>query len=461
MNQKLDLNVKSFISSIIVIVVLMFVAYGLTFLLPAGQYTRIIDEAGHAIIDTSVPFTTTVGNLTFIKFLFSPILVLGAEGNITLIEIIIFLLVIGGIFNCLTKSQILNYSLSKMTHKYSDSRYKLLYIISLFFMLMGSLIGSAEEIIPLVPIITSLTVSLGFDALTGLGISTLAGSCGFSSGISNPFTIGIAQEIAGLPMFSGVWYRIVVFIIEYILLMYIVIGHAKKVEKKQSEIVDNFVLDERLDKASNSFVIIMGIGIVICFSSIVITALQDYTLIIFALMFLIAGNVSCALAKLPIKEFFKTFFEGVKEMLPVVFMILMASSVRYILEEAMILDTIIYYIMSVTVHMPKWSIILFIYLIFLVLEIFIASGSAKAFLLMPLVLPVAQVSGISSQLTILAFAFGDGFSNELYPTNPGLIISLNLANVNMIDYFKYTFKFIVLNLIITVSILLFGLYIGY
>ena len=230
MNQKLDLNVKSFISSIIVIIVLMILSYGLTFVLPAGEYTRIIDDAGHAIIDTSIPFTPTAGNLTFVKFLLSPILVLGADGNLTLIEIIIFLLIIGGIFNCLEQSNMLNYALNKMSHKYSNSKYKLLYIITLFFMLMGSLIGSAEEIIPLVPIITSLTISLGFDALTGLGISTLAGSCGFSAGITNPFTIGIAQEIAGLPMFSGVWYRIVVFVIEYIILMYIIISHAKKIE---------------------------------------------------------------------------------------------------------------------------------------------------------------------------------------------------------------------------------------
>lgn len=461
MNQKLDLNVKSFISSIIVIIVLMIISYGLTFVLPAGQYTRIIDEAGHAIIDTTVPFAPTTGNLTFVKFLLSPFLVLGSEGNLTLVEIIAFLFVIGGIFNCLTESKMLNYSLNKITYKYSNSRYKLLYVISLFFMLMGTLIGSSEEIIPLVPIITSLTISLGFDSLTGLGISILAGSCGFSSGISNPFTIGIAQEIAGLPMFSGVWYRIVVFIIEYILLMYVVTSHAKKVEKPQNEIKSDFVPDDKLDRASNAFVIIMGIGIAICFSSIFITSLQDWTLIIFSVMFLVAGIVSCALAKLSVKDFTKTFFNGLKEMLPVVIMILMASSVKYILDEAKILDTIIYYIMSVTSDMPKWSIILFIYFIFLVLEIFIASGSAKAFLLMPLVLPIAQVSGISSQLTILAFAFGDGFSNELYPTNPGLLISLNLANTSVIDWFKYTFKFIVINLIVTISILLFGLYIGY
>ena len=461
MNQKLDLNVKSFISSIIVIIVLMILSYGLTFVLPAGEYTRIIDEAGHAIIDTSIPFTPTTGNLTFIKFLLSPILVLGADGNITLIEIIIFLLIIGGIFNCLGQSNMLNYALNKMSNKYSNSRYKLLYVVTLFFMLMGSLIGSAEEIIPLVPIITSLTISLGFDALTGLGISTLAGSCGFSAGISNPFTIGIAQEIAGLPMFSGLWFRILVFVIEYILLMYIVISHAKKIEKPQTDIQNEFIKDDKLDRATNAFIIIMAIGIIICFSSIAIKALQDYTLIIFSLMFLIAGNLACALAKMPIKSFVKEFLNGVKEMLPVVVMILMASSVKYILEEAKILDTVIYYIMAITSTMPKWSIILFIYFIFLILEIFIASGSAKAFLLMPLVLPIAQVSGISSQLAILAFAFGDGFSNELYPTNPGLLITLNLANTSMIDYYKYVLKFIIINLVITIGLLLFGLYIGY
>ena len=109
----------------------------------------------------------------------------------------------------------------------------------------------------------------------------------------------------------------------------------------------------------------------------------------------------------------------------------------------------------------KWAVILFIYLIVLVMNFFISSGSAKAFMLIPLIVPMAQIFGISTQLCILAFAFGDGFSNVLYPTNPVLLISLGLADVSYGDWFKWSWKFQAMNLVLTGLLLLFGLAVGY
>ena len=111
--------------------------------------------------------------------------------------------------------------------------------------------------------------------------------------------------------------------------------------------------------------------------------------------------------------------------------------------------------------MPKWAVILFIYLIVLVMNFFISSGSAKAFMLIPLIVPMAQIFGISTQLCILAFAFGDGFSNVLYPTNPVLLISLGLADVSYGDWFKWSWKFQLMNLLLTSGLLLLGLAVGY
>ena len=105
--------------------------------------------------------------------------------------------------------------------------------------------------------------------------------------------------------------------------------------------------------------------------------------------------------------------------------------------------------------------ILFIYLIVLVMNFFIPSGSAKAFMLIPLIVPMAQIFGISAQLCVMAFAFGDGFSNVIYPTNPALLISLGLADVSYSDWFKWSGKFQFLNLVLTSLILLLGLAIGY
>ena len=111
--------------------------------------------------------------------------------------------------------------------------------------------------------------------------------------------------------------------------------------------------------------------------------------------------------------------------------------------------------------LPKWAVILFIYLIVLVMNFFIGSGSAKAFMLIPLIVPLAQIFGISPQLCIVAFAFGDGFSNVFYPTNAALLISLGLADISYTKWAKWSAKFQLANLALTCLLLLFGLAVGY
>jgi uncharacterized ion transporter superfamily protein YfcC len=111
--------------------------------------------------------------------------------------------------------------------------------------------------------------------------------------------------------------------------------------------------------------------------------------------------------------------------------------------------------------MNNMAVILFIYLIVLVMNFFIPSGSAKAFMLIPLIVPMAQIFGLSTQLCIVAFAFGDGFSNVFYPTNPALLISLGLADVSYGDWSKWSWKFQGLNLLLTSALLLVGLAVGY
>lgn len=156
-----------------------------------------------------------------------------------------------------------------------------------------------------------------------------------------------------------------------------------------------------------------------------------------------------------------TFVHGMLSVLPAVLMILMANSIKYILVEGNILDTILKMMIETAQTLPRWGVILFIYLIVLIMNFFIASGSAKAFLLIPLIVPVAEAFGISAQLCIVAYAFGDGFSNIFYPTNPVLLIGLGVADVDYGKWVKWSWKFQVMNLILISGLLLLGLAIGY
>ena len=470
----LSISVRSFITAIIVIFVLMIISYALTFIVPSGEYARLVNDAGQTVVDTEAGFKYVEGGIPLWKWILSPILVLTGNGNGTLIAVIIFLLVIGGAFNCLDKSGIMNHMLDRLTLRFGKSRYRLLTIVVFFFMAMGAVVGSFEEIVPLVPIVVALAIRLGWDSLTGMAMSLLAVGCGFASGVMNPFTVGVAQTLAGLPMFSGIWLRLLSFVLIYALLLFFLTRYAKRIERPIEEIEqrsyavhapkDEFVENREegsLDKALKLFILIIGIWVLFILSSTVITALQDFTMIFVALMFLVAGIAAPLMAGLRGGLLAKTFFDGIKSIFPAVLMILMAASIRYTLEEAKILDTILHGAVGIAGTLPKFIIILFIYLIVLVMNFFIASGSAKAFMLIPLIVPLAQMFGISPQLCIVAFAFGDGFSNVFYPTNPALLISLGLADISYTKWAIWSLKFQMANILLTSLILLLGTAVGY
>jgi len=430
------ISIKSFITALVIIAALMILSYVATLVIPCD----------------GIPFW---------KWILSPFLVLGSDDMVTLLAVILFLLIIGGVFNALTQFGVMKYMIDKIAHKYSSSRYKLMAVIMFFFMALGSLIGSFEEVVPMVPIVVALAIKLGWDPLTGLAMSLLSVGCGFAAGIFNPFTIGIAQELAGLPMFSGAWFRTINFVCIYILLLLFTRSHAKKIDKgEKKEASADFTADAKMDKGVLLFAIIMIIGIAIVLSSAVIPAIRDYTFVIVSVMFLIAGVTSCLTSGMKGKAFGKAFLSGLISMLPAVLMILMASSIKFTLSTAGALDYLIDAAIKSASGLPSWAIILFIYLIVLLLNFVIASGSAKAVMLTPILVALAQPFGISSQLVIVAYAFGDGFSNAFYATNPALLFSLGLADTSYSDWFKYSGKFQLANLVLTSALLLIGLAIG-
>ena len=461
--QGINIGVRSFLMAIGIIFLLMVFTYVLTLVIPGGEYARITDDAGHSVIDTEGGFHYVDGGIPFWKWLLSPFLVLGAEGSGTIIAVLIFLLVIGGVFNALAAGGMMNYMLERIVDRFGGVRYRLMAVLIFFFMAMGSLVGSFEEVIPMAPIVVALAVALGWDSVTGVAMSLLAAGCGFAAGIANPFTVGVAQGLAGLPMFSGMWLRALSFVLIYALLLWFVRSRAVKIEKPVDETAaaSGFVRDPRMDKGLRAFAVLIGAGILTVISSGFITALQDYTMIIVALMFLAAGVSSLLISGMSFRDLGKYFVKGIAAISPSIIMILMASSIKYTMTEAKILDTILHSAAEMAGGMPKAGVVLFIYAICLVMNFFISSGSAKAFLLIPIIAPLAQLFGINMQLAIVAFAFGDGFSNVIYPTNAGLLITLGLTDVSYGEWFRYSWKFQALNLLLTSGILLFGLAVGY
>ena len=468
-----NVGTRSFIAALIILFLLMALTYALTFLMPAGEYQRVITNGKESIV--SGTYQSVEGGLPFWKWLLSPFLALGATGSGTVIAIIAFLLVIGGAFNAMDECGVLAYMFNRVYRKFETRKYQLLLLVTLFFMGLGAFVGSFEECVPLVPIAVALAYSLGWDALVGLGMSLLAVGFGFSTGVVNPFTVGVAQQLVGLPMFSGIWMRLLTFVLIYGLLIAFLVPYAKKIEKTptKSMIYDpamsqrwatlrvDYVEDKRKDRALIWFGAVLGAGILLILCSSFVPFLQDIIMPLIAVIFLVAGTISSIVSGMRWRDYFKSFGKGIVNILPAVLLILMANSIRFTMTESKILDTILFQTVKLTQNAPSGVVVLMIYALALVLELFISSGSAKAFLLMPLIAPIADLSGISRQIAVLAYAFGDGFSNVFYPTNPVLLISLGIVGIGYGKWFKWSGKIQIAVLALTCGLLLFANAIGY
>ena len=290
-----------------------------------------------------------------------------------------------------------------IVNRFSKRRFLLIAVMTFACMFLSSTAGILEESLTLVPIAVAISLAMGWDSLTGIGMSFVAVAFGFTAATFNPFNVITVQKLAGLQVLSGMWLRLIIFVAVYTTLTGFLIYYAKKIEKPLSETAaaDDFTPDHKLSRALLTFAVIVGIGIVFILCSTFIKALQDYTMIAVALMFLIAGIVSPVLTGMKPGELIKHFGKGVTSIFPAVIMILMAASIRFTLEEAKILDTLLHGAVGIADGLPKWAVILFIYLIVLGMNFFIGSGSAKAFMLIPLIVPLAQIFGISSQLCIV------------------------------------------------------------
>ncbi|MFA9398783.1 MAG: YfcC family protein [Clostridiaceae bacterium] len=445
---------KAFISSALILLALMILSGVLTRLIPSGSYERVLDSGKESILPNSFQYVDKI-KLPVYRWFTSPVEVLFSSDALVIITIIIFLMIIGGAFSVINKANVLKLIINSIVYKFKEKRYLLIWIIVFVFMTFGSILGMFEEIIVLIPVVISLSYSLGWDSLMGLGMSILATCFGFSAAISNPFTLGIAQKLAGLPIFSGALFRIVFFIVTYVILSLFLVNYAKKIEKDpkkslvygEENIYKNNLSDDiskektKGEKRAVNFFIFMVCFIVISIISLsFIGNLSDYSMVVVGILFLITGIFTGLLSDIKNSEIFKSFLAGIMGILPGIILILMAMSIKYIISSGGIMDTILYNTSNFISQTNKVFASYIMYALVLIMNFFIGSASAKAFLVIPIISPLSDIVGLTRQTAVQAFAFGDGFSNILYPTNAVLLISLGVASVSYTKWFKFVIK---------------------
>ncbi len=442
-NAGVRISRKAFLQAVAVIFVLMLAAGALTRLIPAGQYQRVVSQ-GRETIDPATFQSMPSVDYPIWRWFTAPFEVLAGPDGVTVIALILFILLVGAAFAVMDQSGMLRTVIGLIVQRFSERKYTLLLLITFFFMALGGFFGIFEEVIPLVPIMILLAYSLGWDSLVGLGMSVLATNVGFSAAIFNPFTLGVAHRLAGLPLFSGALPRVVLFVVMYAILAVFLSRYARKIERRpeaspvfvedqpQRAKAAGFKLtpekwdDPRQRRAILFLGVFFGLILALLMASPFVPLLSDLALPLTGLLFVIGGVGASLLAGLGASAW-KTAWSGLVGMFPAVPLLLMAASVKHIIASGGILDTLLHAAAGYITGVSPFAAALLIYALTLTLELFVTSGSAKALLLIPIMMPLADLMGVTRQVAVSAYCFGDGFSNLAYPTNAALLITLSLT----------------------------------
>lgn len=465
MDQKASIQISSrvFIQSLAILLALMIVAGILTLTVSQGAYARQEVGGREVIVPGSyAPAVETNQRYPIWRWFTAPVEVLWGPDAAVIWVIIIFLFMVGIAFAVMERTGILQASIAAIVRRFGGRKYLLLLVLSFFFMLTGAFLGIFEEVVPLVPLVVALSYSLGWDAMVGLGMSILATNLGFSAAMTNPFTIGVAQKIAGLPAFSGLWFRIPIFLVIYAAFAVFITAYARKIERPVEQVQNpgaGFDLQAHPApprKAMLWLAACFSLVLLVLVASPFVPFLSDISLPLIGLLVLISGIGAGALAGAGAKSIWNAAISGAVSIAPAVPLILMAASVKFIIAEGGIMDTLLFQVSGMFDQASPFTAALLVYAVALILEFFISSGSAKAFLVMPILLPLADLVGVTRQVAVTAYCFGDGFTNLAYPTNPVLLICLGLVSVGYARWMRWTLPLWLMVAVITFAFLALG-----
>lgn len=466
-----NISVRSFVTVMVLLLVVLLLSGSLSYFVPQGSFQRATDG-------NIIPGSYQAGDVEGIalwRIFTAPVRVFASEDAITIIMISVFLLVMSGIFNLLDKTGGIKAFIAYIMRSLKNSGRQVICITVLVFMLFGSLFGMFEELVTLLPLIIVFMLSMQLDTMVGLGTCLMAACFGFSTAITNPFSVGTAAQLAGIPVSSGAWLRVVFFVIVYVLLCIFLLGYLKMIrrdpkrspsyeidqKKRENLMVQKEDASQDQQKIFRVYALFFAIQGALLVAIACVRAISGLAIPILAASFLIFGLLAGQLVCKNFRAVLSYFLKGGAAMLPAVAMIALASSVKLVMAESNIIDTVMHSVLQLLEGKGKFVTILLIYGLILFLQLFIGSASAKIFLVMPIVLPITNALGISPTLVILTYCMADGFTDVILPTNPVLLIGLSMANVSYWKWLKWTWKLQLLLFIVSVLVLFLGISVGY
>ena len=415
---------------------LILLAAAATWLLPGGAYERRQEQVGDTVREVVVPGSYKVEPS---KPQLEEIFLAPVRGFLRMAPIIALIFIVGGAFNILNDTGAIAAGIYQLVRLLAGRAYLIIPIVMTVFSFFGGAYGMCEEAIPFALIFVPMAIALGYDSLVGISLSFVAAGVGFAAGFLNPFTVQISQGIAGVPLGSGIKYRLIVWALATVVAIAWTMVYAARVKADPTRSPMYDLDRERraeLEKAEAAQVVFTwrhGVALVVLGATvvglIVGSTVFKWYMVEFAGLFFAMGLLAGIAAGLGPNQIAKSFIAGAKDIASAALIVGFAGGIVVILEDGHILDTILFGMASVTSHFGGVLAAQAMYVLQLILNFFIPSGSTKAVLTMPLLAPLADLSGITRQTLVLAYQLGAGFTSMIIPTSGVTVGTLALAKI--------------------------------
>ena len=427
------------------------VAAVLSYILPAGEYQRELVNGRDVVVPNTYKLVSS-----------SPVGFFGVfasihQGLVDAGPIIFYVLIIGGMFEVMNTTGTIHAMLSTLSKKLANKGLVFIAILMFIFSVGGSLIGMAEENLIYIPLMIPIALSLGYDVITGAAIVLMGAGVGFTTAVMNPFTVGIAQNIAKLPMFSGIGVRLVLYVIMYVTAVAYVYRYAEKVKKDPSLGYfgdGKFALDINANapevklERKHKFVLF---AFVCNFSVLTFGVMKlGWGMQEMSALFVILSILIAVIARLSADQYVDAFMKGAAGILVGALVIGMARAIVVVLTNGKLIDTILFNASGVLQYLPASLSAAGMFVIQALIHFIVPSGSGQAALTMPIMVPLADLLNVTRQTSVLVFSLADGIGNTIFPTSGYFMAGLAIAGVPWQKWAKVMIKLVVLQYIIAI-----------
>lgn len=435
----------------------------LTYIIPAGEYAREEKGGQTLVVSGSYQEVQQQGVSFFDIFRAIP------EGLISGGEIVFYIFLVGGAFGIVHKTGAFENGVNKAMQVLGSFKFLMIPLTMVIFSILGFSIGLAEETIIFVPIGIIIARTLGYDALTGAAMIILGAASGFIGGMLNPFTVGVAQSVAELPMFSGWGLRTIIylFILTAAIITVMIYAHKVKGDMTKSLVYELEQVEEKKETKMDMprFTKSQATGLALIIAAIILNVFgifrYGWSFNEMSANFLLAGLLAGLIGGLGLNGTFDAMIEGMKDILFGAMIVGFAKGIIVILENGKVIDTIVHGMSTLLGDVPSSIVILSMFVLQFLLNFFIPSGSGQALTTMPLMVPISDLLNINRQLTVLAFQYGDAISNILFPTSAILMGALAVGKITYTQWLKFAWKLIIVWVLICSIAMTIALVVGY